>query len=213
VFLLLLLTALTVTSTLLSLQGHSNHNLTKTTTSLRDEGKTELPSGQPLPSPLPSSTTDAKNLIANHKPKHKYKYHCGNNTEQAIALGCRYDALAAHWMHPACSNVGTEEFVNLRPNQKWRYWHDQEATNEILTTEELSRSPTYWTTTREHLSHCLFILRRAQYLLATGQPPDSLTASLSHADHCTGYVLKQVGLPDEKLDEVATLGYIGFLAC
>jgi hypothetical protein len=137
---------------------------------------------------------------------------CGNSTEEAEALGCVYDVLAANWIHQDCPRDYVDEFYYFQNGTAWPYYADQNGTHQ-MSFYELAHNGYYWSSTREHLVHCSFMLRRGHDVMARGDRLDGLVGKLEHANHCAQYLMENLGLPDEELDKIRTYGTIGFLIC
>lgn len=139
--------------------------------------------------------------------------HCGNTTAEAEAQGCEYDPLAACWLHPDCPHDYSEEFMTYNDGEPFHYYYDQAKTRRFESWDELAQLGYYWSSTREHLVHCSFIIRRGQDTRARGARVDSMVSSLHHVDHCAEFLADQLGKPLETLEEMGTYGEVGFLEC
>ncbi|KAH8821803.1 hypothetical protein F5884DRAFT_769089 [Xylogone sp. PMI_703] len=137
---------------------------------------------------------------------------CGNSTEEAEALGCVYDALAANWLHKDCPRDYADEFYYYNNGTPWPYWKDQRGTQQ-MTLYELAHNGYYWSSTREHLVHCSFILKRGHDVMSRGDRMDGLVGKLEHANHCAQFLMENLGVPEKDLDRIRTYGTIGFLTC
>jgi hypothetical protein len=144
---------------------------------------------------------------------------CGNTFEDAHRRGCTFDALTVSWLRPECSRHGLKEFLEAPGvNQTWRYWKDEDGLLEIPTYEALSYLPlgsTYWTTQKEHLYHCMWMLLRMHDAIGhRNKRPDALTTFYDHSKHCLSMMVEQakVGLGDN-LTRVQVSGDVGFNVC
>ncbi|KAJ6187465.1 hypothetical protein N7519_002373 [Penicillium mononematosum] len=91
----------------------------------------------------------------------RVRYSCGNSTKEAEALGCAYDPLAGCWLHKECPHDFTDEFAHFNNGKPFVYFYDEAATQQMKDYTELGNNPDfYWTAVREHLVHCLYLLRR-----------------------------------------------------
>lgn len=140
---------------------------------------------------------------------------CGNSSAEAEARGCTYDPMVACWTHKDCPRDGTEEFLNHNGGAPWRYWYDHEGKHEIPDYDTLSRldGRNYWTTSKEHLVHCKYMLLRGHEALGRGDRLDSLTAKVEHANHCASYLMDFVGASQAEIEGIHTRGNVGFLSC
>lgn len=138
---------------------------------------------------------------------------CGNTTEQAESLGCEYDPLSACWMHPDCPRDYTDEFITYNNGDSFHYYYNHEGTRRIDSWYDLSQLGYYWSSTREHLVHCSFILRRGHDTRARGARVDSMAGDLHHSDHCSEFLADNLGKSREDLEQLGTYGEVGFLSC
>lgn len=138
---------------------------------------------------------------------------CGSTTAEAEALGCEYDPLAACWMHPDCPHDYTDEFITYNDGNPFHYYYDHEGTREIESWYDLSQLGYYWSSTREHLVHCSFILRRGHDTKARGARVDSMAGDLHHNDHCAQFLADHLGESPEELEILGTYGEVCFLSC
>ena len=136
---------------------------------------------------------------------------------EAVEMGCEFDPLLVAWLHKDCPRDGTEEFLQYRdPSNPWKYWYDANGTYEIPDMNALARignGNLYYTTAREHLVHCAYLLVREHRVLARGGRLDGLTGSKKHGVHCAEYLLSYIGIPEEQLDSIESIGDVGFLSC
>ncbi|RJE24607.1 hypothetical protein PHISCL_03031 [Aspergillus sclerotialis] len=138
---------------------------------------------------------------------------CGQTVMEAEEIGCEFDPLAACWMHPECPRDYTDEFLTYLDGRPFAYYYDQAATRRIESWQNLSRLGYYWSSTREHLVHCSFILRRGHDTRNRGARVDSMAGDLHHSDHCSQFLMDNLGKSDEQLDQIGTYGEVGFLTC
>lgn len=72
----------------------------------------------------------------------------------------------------------------------------------------------YWTSVREHLVHCLYLLRRGHDVHMRGDRLDTMLADMDHVDHCTNYLANWLRRPDPELEELGTQGKTScFMSC
>lgn len=141
---------------------------------------------------------------------------CGTSLEEAKALGCEYDPLSVAWLPKGCPRDGTDEFVDFLGNgTKWKYWLDKEGTQEIKTPHEMAhigKNGTYWTTQREHITHCAFMMLRVHRAMERGDGRgDMLVRKYAHSKHCLMYLVKLAR--GENDDRITTSGNVGFGNC
>lgn len=138
---------------------------------------------------------------------------CGHTAREAEALGCEFDPLSACWMHRDCPRDYTDEFLAFLGGKPFDYYYDQAATRRIETWDELAHLGYYWSSTREHLVHCSFVLRRGHDTTNRGARVDNMAGDLHHNDHCAEFLMENLGKSDEQLDLIGTYGEVGFLTC
>ena len=114
------------------------------------------------------------------------RYHCGNSTEEALALGCYFDLLSVSFVPWQCADRELEaEFLAEGP---WQYWADRHQTQE-LSQEELWSRPTmpndsFHVTMRWHRMHCMYQWRKLHRALESGRRMDTSYKSYGHTLHC-----------------------------
>ncbi|KAJ8123414.1 hypothetical protein ONZ43_g634 [Nemania bipapillata] len=149
---------------------------------------------------------------------------CGDTLEEAQALECRFDQLVKAWLPPSCPSYGLEEYLdggyassNISGEQ-WPYWKDKDKARP-MSIEELGLIASndgpgaeYWTTAREHMTHCAWMLIRMAYTFTSGERTDFLVSNFPHAKHCALFMLDQ-GLQGPHVDEVRGHGNVMFGFC
>ena len=116
---------------------------------------------------------------------------CGNSTAEAVALGCKYDSLAAAWLPEHCRDDDlTAEFERSGPgvDGKWTYWSDSAHTKEI-SVEEISQmggNPElrFHMTGHWHVIHCIFYWRKEHRARFNGKMVEPRSDSEEHIKHC-----------------------------
>jgi len=152
------------------------------------------------------------------------QFSCGETFDEAHQRGCTFDALTLTWLHPKCSQYGSQEFLEIAKNSSngsWQYWDDKSALHELGGYQALSYLPdgaTYWTTQEEHLYHCKWMLMRVYDAATTpGKRLDSKSGSHEHTEHCLDMLVEQAIIgAGEKLSQVIVNGRsmdIGWTAC
>ena len=137
---------------------------------------------------------------------------------QARARGCRYDPLSVQWLPKDCSLAQAAEF-EAYPNGRrpdWAYWADAAGQEPIRDLSAKVDVGGYWTTNREHLVHCAFMLIRLVDGLESGelQALDGMTRKAGHSRHCIRTLLEHtIEGKQQELDEVATWGRVLFGDC
>ncbi|OQD81354.1 hypothetical protein PENANT_c028G10104 [Penicillium antarcticum] len=142
-------------------------------------------------------------------------YTCGNSTAEAQALGCDYDPLAGCWLHEKCPHDFTHEFAHFNDGKPFVYYYDEAATRQMKDYNEVGRNPDfYWTSIREHLVHCLYLLRRGHDVHMRGDRLDTMLGDLEHVDHCTDMLANWLRRPDPVAESIGTQGQTHcFMSC
>ncbi|EFY94535.1 hypothetical protein X797_011842 [Metarhizium robertsii] len=157
---------------------------------------------------------------------HGHRLHCGSSVAEAQVLGCVYDNLVKGWIPAVCPQLGKQEFVTAgytEPNSTgWPYYADKEGTRR-LTDDELAfelaepfvdNGLRFWTTEREHVEHCAWMLMRVAHVLVTDARRDTLVTNVHHSNHCI-LLLKEWALKPtiEGLDDITVEANVGFGSC
>lgn len=122
-----------------------------------------------------------------------------------MAIGCKYDSLAAAWLPPACrDDENTAEFERMGPGPDgaWIYYTDWDKTGNLTITEieNLPNSHGHFYTTHEwHVQHCLYIWRKIWRAPMTGVTIEGNIDTDGHLKHCGDMFMKR-----DPLDWVAT---------
>lgn len=116
---------------------------------------------------------------------------CGNSTAEAVALGCKYDSLAAAWLPEHCRDDDlTAEFERSGPGVggKWTYWSDSAHTKEISVEEiaQMAGNPElrFHMTGHWHVIHCIFYWRKEHRARFNGKMVEPRSDSEKHIKHC-----------------------------
>lgn len=132
------------------------------------------------------------------------RLHCGNTTDEAVALRCEFDLLSNSWTPKECFDAETStEFRQwlLSPERyrQWPYFSDENATQWISNEEILSQriNNVIWTTPEHHIGHCIFLLRRLHRIVeARGTiRMNSRFGQYSHTEHCSNVTLRSLMNP------------------
>jgi hypothetical protein len=142
---------------------------------------------------------------------------CGNSTTEAESLGCKYDPLSACWLHQQCPHDYSKEFETFNDGKPFVYYYDEAMTHQMKDYDEVGHNTQgfYWTSLREHLVHCLYLLRRGHDVHMRGDRLDDMLAKMEHVDHCTNFLANWFKRPDPELDNpVGTQGTTNcFMSC
>lgn len=141
---------------------------------------------------------------------------CGSSAEEARQLGCTFDQLSIAWLRPECSRHGQQEFIDSAGNETtYRYWRDKSASDELdlIALSELRPGEQYWTSQREHLSHCMWLLLRVHHAWESGERLDGLSRRYMHSKHCLRMMVHMAEQDGNDLDAVIVSGDVGFGVC
>jgi hypothetical protein len=143
----------------------------------------------------------------------RYQHTCGNSSTEAVENGCVFDRLTVSWQHPSCSQAATSDFLLYAGDRPYEYWLDQKGT-QLLDENELAHlnERWYWSTKREHLAHCAFVILRFYKAIDAGERVDDLAGSTKHAHHCMKNFLSLLEKSDD-WDDINTTGNIQYLSC
>ncbi|KAK2028387.1 hypothetical protein LX32DRAFT_720487 [Colletotrichum zoysiae] len=158
-----------------------------------------------------------------HEPpvSNTMELHCGNTSTEARELGCVFDLLTNNWMPKYCADPVTDDEYRtwvLDPRRSlgpWAFFHDDKAQNQVASEEALSNlvGSHIYTTTENHLAHCIFLARR-MHRLVTGEIAAVAHNSLAHTMHCTSAVLKAMGdINDEVQPKIGSTFDVGVVSC
>lgn len=141
---------------------------------------------------------------------------CGNSTAEAEEKGCTYDPLSACWLHQECPRDYSDVFATFNDGKPFIYYYDEAATHQMKDYAEVGHNENgyYWTSVREHLVHCLYLLRRGHDVHMRGDRLDSMLADIDHVDHCTNFLANWLRRPDPSLEHLGTQGKTDcFMSC
>lgn len=125
---------------------------------------------------------------------------------------CTFDPLTVQWLPQTCIRAGADEFSAREP---WQYWTDQAGQQEIA---DLSHHTGpgdehwYWTTGREHLTHCVYMLLRVAKVGQGEGKMDGMSGNYNHSVHCAMNLLDAARSWD-LFDMIQTQGQVRFGSC
>ncbi|OKL57303.1 hypothetical protein UA08_07390 [Talaromyces atroroseus] len=158
--------------------------------------------------PKPSqqaALAEAPNLITGAK-----YVACGRSTEEAKALGCVYDILSNHWVPAPCMDQGAVDVY--KEDGTWFGYADENRT-QLLTIEDMSMAPFYYTNMRDHVLHCASLWKK-QFREFFGQRKalDSMIVDEHHTIHCSDFLIRMTQFgPD--LRNVPIKVEVGYAGC
>lgn len=146
-----------------------------------------LADGSSTPNP---TTTDRLNITSNTT-----LLTCGSTVPQAKSNNCKYDILLNNWVPAPCySQEFVDEYVdenNYSDANGWGGFAD-EAMTRRLTLQQMSEGPFYWTSLRDHVTHCAVMWKKqfaTMYEFEAKGVLDTVLASYGHTDHCAQYLM------------------------
>lgn len=132
---------------------------------------------------------------------------CGNSTLEARALGCKYDVLLNNWVPEQC--VDTEFVEEYKEDRSWAAFADEAMTQELTSIDEMSDRDHYYTSTRDHVNHCVVVWKKQFWtLFEEARAFDSVIMTPYHTDHCTQYLMN-VAMETESRATKVTIGFAG----
>lgn len=146
-----------------------------------------------------------------YQPQTRAKETCGSTIAEAQARGCIYDPLTVYWMPAACERSHADEFVTFAGDKPWQYWEDQAGTIPISNLR-MRPGETYFTTEKEHLAHCAFLLMRLADVFRTGKRVDYMTGHFEHSKHCAQMLLN-ASMASPTIDKINSFGEVRFGSC
>ncbi|KAK5655851.1 hypothetical protein OQA88_5390 [Cercophora sp. LCS_1] len=150
---------------------------------------------------------------------------CGSSVKEAKAKGCWWDELTKAWLPAECPDYGIEEYkaqgmiFNPLDNAiSWPYYIDQEGTrdvNLIVVSSDEERDPNevVWTTSRQHLTHCAYSLKRVVWAYQNGKGQYGKAAALHHVNHCIDTLFRRAVRLDDGVDLITTTVRVNFGWC
>ena len=147
---------------------------------------------------------------------------CGDNIEEAKALGCEFDLLSYSWTPGDCFDRQTASEFNewvlsdKRQLGAWPFFADEDTEQRISGEEGLSQRVGVETRTsqEEHLGHCIFWMRRMERVQEGKVRLTARGDGLNHAIHCTASLLNRLKGPNPiDLGKAHAAFVVGFNTC
>ncbi|KAF5128300.1 hypothetical protein E5D57_009236 [Metarhizium anisopliae] len=120
--------------------------------------------------------------------------HCGSNMQEALALGCKFDAINYSWQPPECfhEQVYKRYWDLTRAPGALKWYADSTFTKELpQDIELLMYTPQVWSEHRLHVVHCLYDWELMHYALSMNKPVPEFISRLNHTVHCADTALDQ----------------------
>ena len=132
---------------------------------------------------------------------------CGNSTQEARSLDCKYDILLNNWVPAPC--VDEEWVEEYRDDGSWGAFGD-EALTQPLTLDEMMGREFYYTSLRDHVNHCAIMWKKQFFALYEERRAiDTVIASPGHTDHCAQFLME--AMDKERTQSTKTV--MGFAGC
>lgn len=120
--------------------------------------------------------------------------HCGSATEEAIALGCKFDAINFSWQPAECFD---EEIYNRywKKSQEQgvlRFYADSNFTKELPQDPQLlMHIPNVWSDHPLHVLHCMYSWELMHHALTLNKPVVEFVSFFNHTMHCSDTALDE----------------------
>ncbi|WQF85305.1 hypothetical protein CDEST_10319 [Colletotrichum destructivum] len=133
---------------------------------------------------------------------------CGNSTEEAVALGCKFDASLGGWLAAPCyDQAWVDDYLS---DGSGTAYADKNLTQRMTHSEVLERG-VYWSSFRDHINHCVAGWRRQSQAFFEDRPAlDSSIISVTHVSHCA-QLLMDAALGTQRRDP--TENVTGYFEC
>jgi hypothetical protein len=134
---------------------------------------------------------------------------CGSSTEEARKLGCKYDILSNHWVPSPCMDQDAVDVY--KADGSWFGYADENRT-QLLTIEDMSSLPFYYTNMRDHVLHCASLWKKQYHeFFKQRKALDSLIVDEHHTIHCADFLIRmtQYGPDLAQIPIQVEVGYAG----
>lgn len=113
---------------------------------------------------------------------------CGPTPADAKSQGCIFDPLLTHWVPEPCFDSASKYWLEkYQSDGSWLAYSDPNMT-QLLTVEEMSVAPIYYSHYRDHVVHCSTMWQKQfQGLFEMRDVLDSRVTSKAHMDHCVKF--------------------------
>ncbi|KAG4435261.1 hypothetical protein IFR05_009257 [Cadophora sp. M221] len=113
---------------------------------------------------------------------------CGNSSQEALAMGCRYDVIAATWSPPQCHD---QDLLDEMLSQgSWTWFTDKEHTQEV--SQDVAVAGDFWILYPLydfHVAHCLHLWRKLHKAVLNKSGIDDDLWKYGHTDHCVNLIM------------------------
>jgi len=141
-------------------------------------------------------------------------------------MSCSWDELTKAWLPADCPRFGIDEYRlegivnNPRENaSSWAYYADQKGEvevnfNKLARMEDRDPNIKSWTTTRQHLVHCAWSLKRVIWSYENGYGNYDQISNMHHVNHCINQLFRRaIRKDDYEVDLITTLVKVHFCTC
>jgi hypothetical protein len=176
------------------------------------------PHSQCFPSPPPLNEAVLKG--------NKQVIDCGASVPEAKAKGCSWDELTKAWLPAECPRYGIDEYRmegivnNPRENaSSWPYYSDLSGEaevnfNSLARLDDRDPNINSFTTTRQHLVHCVYGLKRVVWSYSNGYGVYDKISNMHHVNHCINQLYRRaIRKDDHDIDLITTAVNVHFGNC
>lgn len=113
---------------------------------------------------------------------------CGNSSQEALAMGCRYDVIGATWLPPSCHDQDLLDEMLAQGN--WTWFTDKEHTQEV--SQDVAVAGDFWILYPLydfHIAHCLHLWRKLHKAVVTKGGIDDDLWRYEHTEHCVNLIM------------------------
>ncbi|KJZ70272.1 hypothetical protein HIM_10353 [Hirsutella minnesotensis 3608] len=117
---------------------------------------------------------------------------CGENWQQAKALGCHFDVMASRWYAPECFDKSVlDAMLQEQPYVNFTWYADNKHTkvysSELVLRGEFDK---VYPSGDYHIYHCLYLWRRLHHAVLNRKPVDEDLLKYGHTLHCTRMIMR-----------------------
>jgi hypothetical protein len=114
---------------------------------------------------------------------------CGNSSDHAAALGCKFDIMSFSWLPVDCYDEElSTEFDQL---QRWEWFSDYRDLESSVRAEDVRQGKFdhLFVTQEYHFHHCAFMWRKLHRAAMGIHSVDSYIWNYRHTEHCSNMLL------------------------
>ncbi|KAK5655855.1 hypothetical protein OQA88_5394 [Cercophora sp. LCS_1] len=131
---------------------------------------------------------------------------CGDNWQEAKALGCKWDVMASRWYAPECFDQDVVDDMLAEPQVNWNFtWYADKEHTIVVPSEKVfsGEFDKVYPNNLFHIKHCLHLWRKLHHSVVTGRPLDEDILDYEHTTHCTRMIMDWMD-PDFKRHSVTS---------